>query len=67
MRDQGIPNGDPKLTLNGRRLINLTNKLNLKFINKSPKCKNKWTRINTKNENEKSKTMHYAPRHYIQT
>ena len=37
MRDHGIPNGDPKLTPNGRRLINLTNKLNLKFINKSPK------------------------------
>ena len=67
MRDQGIPNGDPKLTPNGRRLINLINKLNLKFINKSPKCKDKWTRINTKNENEKSKTMHYAPSHYIQT
>ena len=25
--DQGIPNGDPKITPNGKRLINLTNNL----------------------------------------
>ena len=33
-----------------KRLINLTNNLDLKILNKSPKCKGKWTRINTKNE-----------------
>ena len=44
----------PKIAPNGRRLINLTNNLNLKILNKSPKWKRKWTRINTKNENEKS-------------
>ena len=32
----------------------LTNNFNLKILNKSPKRKGKWTRINTKNENEKS-------------
>ena len=47
----GDPSGDPKITPNGKRLINLTNNLNLKILNKSPKCKGKWTRINTKNEN----------------
>ena len=52
--EQGIPNGDPKIIPNGKRLTNLTNNFNLKILNKSPKCKGKWTRINTKNENEKS-------------
>ena len=52
--EQGIPNGDPKITPNEKRLINLTNNFNLKILNKSPKCKSKWTRVNTKNENEKS-------------
>ena len=50
----GDPSGDLKITPNGKRLINLTNNLNLKILNKSPKCKGKWTRINAKNENEKS-------------
>ena len=49
--EQGIPNGDPIITPNGKRLINLTNNFNLKILSKSPKCKGKWTRIN-------SKTMH---------
>ena len=44
----------PKITPNGKRLINLTNNFNLKILNKNPKCKGKWTRIDTKNENEKS-------------
>ena len=44
----------PIITPNGKRLINLTNNFNLKIRNKSPKCKGKWTRVNTKNENEKS-------------
>ena len=52
--EQGIPNGDPKITPKGKRLINLTNNFNLKTLNKSPKCKGKWTRVNTKNENEES-------------
>ena len=52
--EHGIPNGDPIITPNGKRLISLTNNFNLKILNKSPKCKGKWTRINTKNENEKS-------------
>ena len=52
--EQGIPNGDPRITPNGKRLINLTNNLNLKILSKSPKCKVKWTRINTKHLNEKS-------------
>ena len=52
--EQGIPSGDPIITPNGKRLINLTNNFNLKILNKNPKCKGKWTRIDTKNENEKS-------------
>ena len=44
----------PIITPNGKRLINLTNNFNLKILNKNPKCKGKWTRIDTKNENEKS-------------
>ena len=36
--EQGIPNGDPKITPNGKRLINLTNNFNLKTLNKSSKC-----------------------------
>ena len=35
-------------------MINLANNFNLKILNKNPKCKGKWTRIDTKNENEKS-------------
>ena len=54
MENKLYPMGTPKIIPNGRRLINLTNNLNLKILNKSPKCKGKWTRINTKNENEKS-------------
>ena len=50
---QGIRNGDPKITPNGKRLVNLANNLNLKILNRSPKCEGKWKRINTKNENEK--------------
>ena len=46
--------GTPKIIPNGKRLINLSNKFNLKILNKSPKCKSKWTQINTKNEFEKS-------------
>ena len=46
--------GDPKVTPNGKRLININNNFKLKILSKSPKCKGKWTRINTKNENEKS-------------
>ena len=49
----------PIITPNGKRLINLTNNFNLKILNKSPKCKGKWTRVNTKNENEKS-IINYA-------
>ena len=52
--EQDIRNGEPKITPNGKRLINLTNNFNLKILNKSPKFKDKWIRINTKNENEKS-------------
>ena len=52
--EQGIPNGDPIITPNQKRLTHLTNNFNLKILSKSPKCKGKWTRINTKNENEKS-------------
>ena len=52
--EQGMPNGDPIITPNGKRLINLANNFNIKILNKSPKCKGKWTRVNTKNENEKS-------------
>ena len=33
---------------------NQSTNFNLKTLNKSPKCKGKWTRINTKYENEKS-------------
>ena len=45
-REQGILNGDPIITPNGKRLINnLTNNFNLKILNKSPKFKGKWTRI----------------------
>ena len=40
-------------------MINLTNNFNLKILNKGPKCKDKRTRINRKNENEKS-TIDYA-------
>ena len=52
--EQDIPNGDPIITPNGKRLINLTNNFNLKILSKRLKCKGKWTRINTKNENKKS-------------
>ena len=52
--EHDIPNGDPKITPNGKRLINLANIFNLKILNKSPKCKGKRTRINTKNENQNS-------------
>ena len=52
--EQGIPNGDPKIISKEKRLLNLTNNFNLKILNKSPKCKGKWTRINTKNDKEKS-------------
>ena len=52
--EQGLPNGDPKITPNGKGLINITNNFNLKILNKSPKCKGRWTWINTKNENEKT-------------
>ena len=52
--EQGIPSGNSIITPNGKRLINLTNNFNLKILNKNRKCKGKWTRIDTKNENEKS-------------
>ena len=52
--EQGISNEHTIITPNGKRLINQTNNFNLKTLNKSPKCKGKWTRINTKNEKEKS-------------
>ena len=52
--EQGIPSGNSIITPNGKILINLTNNFNLKILNKNPKCKGKWTRIDTKNENEKS-------------
>ena len=52
--DHVLPSGDPKLAPNKKRLINLTNDVNLKIINKSPKCKSKWTIINTKNVKKKS-------------
>ena len=57
--EQGIPNGDPIIRPNRKRLINLANNFNIKILNKSPKCKDKWTRVNTKNENEKS-IINYA-------
>ena len=41
--EQTIPNDDPTIIPNGKRLINLTNNFNLKILNKSPKCKGKWT------------------------
>ena len=52
--NKGAGRGDPKVTPNGKRLININNNFKLKILSKSPKCKGKWTRINTKNENEKS-------------
>ena len=48
------PMGTLKIIPNGKRLINLSNRFNLKILNKRPKCKSKWTQINTKNEFEKS-------------
>ena len=54
MENKVYPMETPIITPNGKRLINLTNNFNLKILNKSPKCKGKWTRVNTKNENEKS-------------
>ena len=39
-------------------MINLTNNFNLKILNKSPKCKGKWTRVNTNNEKS---IIDYAP------
>ena len=39
--EQGTPSGDPIITPNGKRLINLTNNFSLKTRNKSLKCKGK--------------------------
>ena len=38
----------------GKMLTKLVQKHNLVIVNNTEKCQGKWTRINTKNENEKS-------------
>ena len=50
----GIKGGDKSITRNGKLLIDLVNNCKLIIVNKTDLCKGKWTRINTKNENERS-------------
>ena len=52
--ENGITNGDISITTNGRRIRSMVRTLNLDILNKHAKCEGKWTRVNTKNSNEKS-------------
>ena len=49
-----ITNGDTSITTNGKRIKSMVRTLNLDILNKHAKCEGKWTRVNTKNSNEKS-------------
>ena len=52
--ENGITNGDTSITINGRKIRSMVRTLNLHILNKHAKCEGKWTRVNTKNSNEKS-------------
>ena len=52
--ENGITNGDTSITANGRRVRSMVRTLNMDILNKHAKCEGKWTRVNTKNCNEKS-------------
>ena len=52
--ENGITNGDISITTNGRRIRSMVRTLNLDILNKHAKCEGRWTRVNTKNSNEKS-------------
>ena len=51
---EGIKGGDKSMTRNRKLLINLVKNCKLIIVNKTDLCKGKWTRINTKNKNERS-------------
>ena len=42
------------ISRNGKLLVHLIEEYNLHMVNDTEKCEGMWTRINTKNENEKS-------------
>ena len=52
--ENGITNGDTYITANGRRVRSMVRTLNMVILNKHAKCEGKWTKVNTKNCNEKS-------------
>ena len=52
--ENGITNGDTSITTNVKRIRSMVRTLNLDILNKHAKCEGKWTRVNTKNSNEKS-------------
>ena len=52
--ENGIKNGDTSIITNDRIIRSMVRTLNLGILNKHAKCEGKWTRVNTKNCNEKS-------------
>ena len=53
-KENGIKDNNEGINEAGKAFLNLEEKTKATIVNKSEKCKGKWTRINTKNENEKS-------------
>ena len=52
--ENGITNGETSITTNGKRIRSMVRTLNLGILNRHAKFEEKWTRVNTKNSNEKS-------------
>ena len=53
-KEDGIEGNNEEQNEAGKALLNLEKVTQGTIINKTPKCKVKWTRVNTKNDSEKS-------------
>ena len=53
-KEDGIEGNNEEQNEAGKALLNLEKVTQGTIINKTPKCKGKWTRVNTQNDNEKA-------------
>ena len=53
-KEKGIEGNNDEQNQAGKALLNLEQTTHGVIVNKTTKCKGKWTRVNTKNENEKA-------------